>query len=102
MSEMVGRVQDHFKRTTGGVGLFFLRLVSGAVLGLTFALIMQEVLGLADGQNLLTFLLVIITTTGIFLRLSKVWGLTGLMIFDLIAVLLGLVLRLYIIVAPGA
>ena len=102
MSEMVGRVQEHLKRTSGDMVLFLLRVLSGLVLGLVFANVMQEIMGKADGENLLAFLLVITVTTAAFLKISKVWGFTGVLVFDLIAVLLGLVLRLYIMVAPGA
>ena len=101
MGEMIGRVQDGLQRSSGDLALFVLRLVSGLILGLTFALIMQEVLGRAETENLISFLLVIITTSALFLRISKSWGLTGVLVFDLVAVLIGMILRLYIMVAPG-
>lgn len=102
MSEMIGRVQEHFKSTSSDVALFMLRLVSGLVIGLVFAEVMQEIMGKADGENLIAFLFVIIISTVVFLRVTKTWGLAGVLVFDLVAVLLGLVLRLYIMVAPGA
>ena len=102
MSEMIGRMQGQIKSTSSQLALFSLRLVSGGVIGLTFALIMQEMLGKGDGENLIAFFFVIILTTGIFLRLSKTWGMTTVFVFDLIAVLIGMLLRLYIMVAPGA
>lgn len=102
MSEMIGKMQDQFKKTSSDLFLFSLKFMSGAVLGLTFALIMQEALGKADGENLLAFFFVISVATVVFLKLSKTWTLTSLLVFDLIAVLIGMVLRLYIMVAPGA
>ena len=102
MSELAGNMQTHFKKTSSSLALFSMKFISGAIVGLTFALIMQEVLGKADDDGLMTFLLVIVITTGIFMRVAKSWGLTAILIFDLIAVLVGLVLRLYIMVAPGA
>lgn len=102
MGEMVGRMQSHLKKSSGDFLLFFVKMVSGAVLGLTFALIMQEALGKADNENLLAFFFVIIVTTAAFLRISKAWGFTALLVFDLICILIGMVLRLYIMVAPGA
>jgi hypothetical protein len=102
MSELVGKVHTQFKKTSGDLALFCVKLVSGAILGLTFALIMQVVLGHGDGEAPFAFLLMIVVTTGIFLRLAKSWGFTAILIFDLICVLLGLVLRLYIMVAPEA
>ena len=100
MSEMVGRMQSQFKKTSSDLALFSIKFVSGSVLGLTFALIMQEMLGNAEGENLVAFFLVIVVTVGAFLRISKAWGLTAVLVFDLICVLLGMVLRLYIMVAP--
>jgi hypothetical protein len=102
MIEFVGKMQSGLKKTSGDVFLFSIKLVSGAVLGLTFALIMQEIMGKADNENLFGFFFVIVVTTAAFLRISKAWSLTAVAIFDLICVLLGICLRLYIMVAPGA
>lgn len=102
MSEIIGKMQVQLKKSSGDLALFCLKFVSGCVLGLTFALIMQELLGKADNENLLAFFTVIILTTATFLRISKAWGLTATLVFDLICVLLGMVLQLYIKVAPGA
>ena len=101
MEEMVGKMQSHLKKTSSDLLLFVFKLVSGGILGLTLALIMQEVLGKAEGENLLAFFFVIIVTTSVFLRIAKAWGLTAILIFDLVCVLIGMVLRLYIMVAPG-
>lgn len=102
MSEFVGKMQSGLKKTSGDVFLFSVKLISGAVLGLTFALIMQEIMGKADNENLFAFFFVIVVTAAAFLRIAKAWGLTAVAIFDLICVLLGICLRLYIMVAPGA
>ena len=102
MSEFVGKVQTQFKKTSGDFALFVFKFFSGLVLGLTFGLVMQEILGHAEGENLLAFLFVVIVTAGAFLRISKTWSFVTLLVFDLICILLGMVLRLYIMVAPGA
>lgn len=101
MSEFVGKMQSGIKNTSSQIGLFTLKLLSGGVLGLTFALIMQEILGKGEGENLLAFFFVIVTTAAVFLRIAKTWGLTAILIFDLICILLGMVLRMYIMVAPN-
>ena len=101
MSELVGKMHSQLKKTSSDVLLFTIKLISGSILGLTFALVMQEVLGKAETDNLLAFFFVIVVTGGVFLRIAKSWGLTAVLIFDLICVLLGMVLRLYIMVAPG-
>ncbi len=102
MSEMVVKMQTQMKKTSSDLFLFSVKLVSGAVLGLTFALIAQVVLGQTENENLIAFILIIVATAGIFLRLAKSWGMTAVFVFDLICVLVGMLLRLYIMVAPDA
>ncbi len=102
MSELVGKMQTQFRKTSNDAALFGLKFVSGGILGLTLALIMQEILEKPEGENLLAFFFVIVVTTAAFVRVAKSWGYTAILVFDLICVLLGLVLRLYIMVAPGA
>jgi NhaP-type Na+/H+ and K+/H+ antiporter len=99
---MVGRMQMQIKKTSTDVTLLLLKAASGSVLGLTFGLIVQEVLGRPGDQGGLAFFLVIGVTLAVFLRTAKAWGFTSVFIFDLICVLLGMVLKLYILVAPGA
>lgn len=102
MSQMAARVQTQFKKTSSDLVLFVVKFVSGGVLGLTFALVMQEALGKADDENLLAFFFVIFVTIGVFLKVAKSWSMMAVFVFDLICVLLGMLLRMYIIVAPGA
>jgi hypothetical protein len=102
MSEMVGSMQTQFKKTSGDLMLFGIKFISGVIIGLTLALIMQEVLGKAEDENLLAFFFVIVVTMAAFMRITRSWGLAAMLIFDLVCVLSGLVLRLYIMVAPGA
>jgi hypothetical protein len=102
MSEMAGRMQTQFKKTSGDLLLFGIKFISGVILGLTFALIMQEVMGKAEDENLLAFFFVIVTTMAVYIRLTRYWGQAAKLIFDRVCVLTGLVLRLYIMVAPGA
>jgi hypothetical protein len=99
MGEMVGNMQTQLKKTSSDLLLFSLKFISGSILGLTFALIMQTSMGYAEGDNLLAFMFVIIVTMAVFMRIAKGWGLTATLIFDLICVLVGMLLRLYIMVA---
>lgn len=101
MSELVGTMQDQLKRNSGEVALFFVKFISGAILGLTFGLIMQEILGKAEGENVLGFFFMIIATSAAFMKVAKSWRWAAVLIFDLICVLVGLVLRLYILIAPN-
>lgn len=102
MSEMADRMHTQFKKTSSDLVLFSLKLISGIVIGLTLGLITQVVLGGGEGENLLAFILVMAVTVGVFMRLAKSWGITMVLVFDLICILVGMLLKLYIMVAPEA
>ena len=102
MGEMASRMQVRFKKTSGDLATFSLKMVSGLVIGLTLALAVQEALGKKDGEDMISFLFMIVLACGAFFRVSKKWTLGSVLIFDLICVLIGMVLRLYIMVAPGS
>jgi len=102
MSEMVDRMHTQFRKTSGDLALFSLKLISGIVIGLTLGLITQVALGGGEGENLLAFILVLAVTVGVFMRLAKNWSITVVLVFDLICILVGMLLKLYIMVAPDA
>ncbi|MBX9768453.1 MAG: hypothetical protein K2X47_14360 [Bdellovibrionales bacterium] len=97
MSELIQQFQMKVKVTSTGLMVFTARLLSGLILGLTVTLVGQE----ATGYGAMTFWFVLIVVTTTFVRLSRSWSASGVLIFDLIAVLMALVLRMYILIAPG-
>lgn len=102
MGELASRMQVRIKKTSNDAMTFALKVLSGAILGLTFALAIHEAMGKQDGESVFSFLLVVVITTGSFLRIAKKWSLGSVLIFDLICVLIGMILGLYVKVAPGA
>jgi len=98
MGEFIEDLGYRIKSTSGSIFLFIFKLFVGFALGLTFALIGQQMIGYGD----ISFLLMIVTTLALFLRISKSWKTSVVMVFTLICVLIGLLLRMYILVAPGA
>jgi hypothetical protein len=101
MNELTGKMQDRFKQSSTDIMGFALKLVSCLVLSLTLALIVHEVLGKKEGEATLSFFFMIVVFTAVFMRVAKKWSLTGVLIFDLVCILIGIVLKLYIMVAPG-
>jgi hypothetical protein len=97
MAKIISNVQDKIKTSSSTAALFMLRTLSGAFVGLTLALIGQEIIG----YGVVSFVLIILVVTSAILKISKSWNWMGLLIFNLICVLLGLVLRMYILIAPG-
>lgn len=98
MGQFVENVQLKFKNSSFSFFTFAVKLFSGLAIGLTLSLIAQEIIGYAD----FAFFFVIVLFTGVFLKIAKKWQLLGVVIFDVFCVLLGTLLKMYIMIAPGA
>ena len=98
MASLITNVQERFKTSSHAISLITFKAFSGAVLGLTLALIGEEIIQ----YGMFSFVLVTVVVTGSILRIAKSWTWTHILIFDLICVLIGLLLRMYILIAPGA
>ncbi|MCB0364164.1 MAG: hypothetical protein H6624_13690 [Bdellovibrionaceae bacterium] len=90
-------MQEKWRNSSNSFALGAFRLVSGTILGLTFSLIGDQIFD----YGTLAFLFVIVTVTAAFMRISRGWRVVGVLVFDLICVLVGMLLRLYILIAPG-
>lgn len=97
MQKLIGNVQEKIKTTSNAFALMLGRLLSGLFVALTLSLIFQEIVG----YGWISFLLVITVVTVTLMRLSRGWTWTHLLIFNLICVLIGLLLRMYILIGPG-
>jgi hypothetical protein len=98
MGSLIENVQDRFKTSTNMLALVAFRLLTGFFLGLTLALIGQEIIQ----YETFSFVLVIMVVLATLMRITRHWTWTHLFIFNLICVLIGLLLRMYILIAPGA
>jgi len=98
MAELGSHLQEKMKSSTGRALLLLSKLLSGAIVGLTVALIFQELLTFGT----LSLVLIIVVVTLALLRIMKSWTWGRLLIFDFICVLVALLLRMYIQIAPGA
>ncbi len=98
MSNFTDTLQHKIKTSSAGIATFVLKVVSGFVLGLTFALIGEQ----ATGYGTIGFILVLLVTTLVFVKITKPWTVVPVLVFDLVMILIGLLLRMYILVAPGA
>ena len=98
MSQFISNMHERVKYSSLEILNFVLKILSGSLLGLTFALIGQEILGYGN----LSFLFFIVVVAAAFLRITWRWKIAGVLIFNLICVLVAALLRAYILVAPGA
>lgn len=98
MANIISNVQERFKTSTNALGLLTFKATSGVFLGLTLALIAQEIIQYGP----LSLVLVMVVVAASVMRIAKDWSWTHVFIFNLIVVLIGLLLRMYILIAPGA
>lgn len=98
IERFIETVNYRMRWTAVGLLTLCIRVFSGTILGLVFALIFETIFHFATFAFSFVFLLVFM----FFMRLSKNWGLVSLFVFDLVCVLIGLVLNMYLLIAPGA
>ncbi len=97
MGQMLEDLQYKLKTSSTSMALVFFKIVSGLALGLTLALVFEEIMK----YGTLAFIFVMVATLGAFFRISKKMQFVGVAVFDLICILIGLLLRMYILIAPG-
>ncbi len=90
-------VQQTTVAAAHGMGHIFLRLLSGFFIGLVLALIFQEIFSL--GFFMLIFLNILFLAT--IYKLLAPRTIFQIVIFDFICVLIGSLLRMYILIAPN-
>lgn len=98
MSQFIENLQYRIKTTSGSIFMSMFKLCVGLMLGLTFSLIGQQMINYGK----LAFFFVIIATVMAFHRLARGWKWSNLLVFTLICVLIGVLLQMYIQIAPGA
>lgn len=96
MRGLAHSAQDGVKTTSISIFHFMLRLVTGLLLGLTLGLIGQEL----AGYGTFALLFVMVVVTAVILKMLSSWSIGKILIFDLICVLVAMLLRMYILVAP--
>lgn len=98
MSNFLEDLQYKIKTSSNSVLLFSFKIFIGFVLGLTLALIGQQI----TDYGTLAFLLVIVACLAAFYRVARGWKWSQSFVFTLVCVLVAVLLRMYIMVAPGA
>ncbi len=96
MKDWSYNVQTGMTRSSTSLLRFWIRVISGLMIGLTIALVAQEMLEF--GYLSLSFMTLVML--GLFLRISKNWSFLTLIVVDLMFVLICQILKMYIMVAP--
>lgn len=90
------RMKEGFKSTTIFVINLLLRSLSGFFLGLTLALIGQQIMN----YETLGLIMILLATLVVFMKISAKWSIIHVLIFDLVCILVGQILKMYILLAP--
>jgi len=96
VSNAVSSIQTGAKNASQSVLTLIIKTVSVLILGLTIAMIFQELVGYGS----LAFVFVLLAVGAGFFRLLLKFNLWSTLVFDLICVLVALLLRMYILMAP--
>lgn len=96
VGQMAGKVQDGVKDTSVSLISMMLKIVTSFFIALTLSLIGQEMMGY--GTLALVFIMVV--SIGLMMKLMSQWAVGAVLLFDLFCVLVALLLRLYLQVAP--
>ncbi|XGC80935.1 hypothetical protein ACES2L_00350 [Bdellovibrio bacteriovorus] len=96
MRGLASSAQDGVKTTTVSLLHFSLRFITGLLLGLVIGLIGQELAGY--GTFALLFVMVVVLS--VCIKMLSSLSIPQILIFDLICVLVAMLLRMYILVAP--
>lgn len=97
MANLIGDLHNGVKQTSGHISVFILKVFSSFMVAITVALIFQEMIGFGT----FSFVLIGVTLLLGLVKMMKNWSLTSVLVFDLICILVALLLRVYILVAPG-
>jgi hypothetical protein len=97
MANLISNAQERFKTSSNALALVSFKALTGLFLGLTLALIGDQIID----YGWISFMLVLIVSTGTLMKITKSWTWMHMLIFNLICVLIGLLLRMYILIAPG-
>jgi hypothetical protein len=89
-------MKETAKTTSISLVGFSLRLVSGFFLGLTLSLIGQQLVG----YQTVSLLFILAIVTSVFMKLTSSWTISKTLIFDLVFILIGQILKMYIYLAP--
>ncbi|PIS11042.1 MAG: hypothetical protein COT73_06115 [Bdellovibrio sp. CG10_big_fil_rev_8_21_14_0_10_47_8] len=96
VSQIAGQFQDGVKSTSISFVGLILKMATALVVALTLSLIGQEMMS----YGTFSFVFMMVVVTALIMKLVFRWSVGAVLLFDLFCVLVALLLRLYIQVAP--
>lgn len=96
MNQIAGQVQEGIKSSSISIFGIAIKIFTALFIALTVSLIVQEMMG----SGSFTFVFTMIVVGGGIFRLMKEWKVQQVLLFDLFCILVALLLRLYLQIAP--
>jgi hypothetical protein len=96
VGQMAEQMQEGVKTTSVSIFAISLKLITAFFLALTFSLIIQEMMG----SGTFTFVFTMVLVIGLVMKLIGKWNVGPVLLFDLFCILVALLLKLYLQVAP--
>lgn len=96
MNQLATNLGEGVKSTSTSAFSLFIKVVTAFFIGLTVALIAQELIQ----YGTFAFVFMMLVVMGLIYKLISNWSLGATLVFDLVCVLMALVLRMYILLAP--
>ena len=96
MNQMATSIQKGTKNATTSLFGTWVKILTSFIVSLTTTMILQELFN----YGTLSFVFVMIVTAAALLKVLWTWTIGAVLIFDLICALVGLLLRMYILIAP--
>lgn len=96
VAQIAGNVQQGVKDSSMSLASMVAKIITCFVFALTFALIGQEMMNF--GTFMFVFMMLIVGS--LLFKIIAKWSLASVLIFDLICILVALLLRMYILIAP--
>ncbi|MFN7729043.1 MAG: hypothetical protein ACK5P7_07800 [Bdellovibrio sp.] len=96
INQLASDLQDGVKNTSTSLLGLTIKVVTAFFIGLTMALITQELIQFGT----FAFVFMMLVVMALTYKLIAKWSLGATLVFDLVCVLMALVLRMYIMLAP--
>lgn len=96
INQLASDLQDGVKSSSVSLAAVSVKFVTAFFVGLTVALIAQEMIQ----YGTLGFVFMMLVVMGLVYKLIAKWSLGATLVFDLVCVLTALILRMYILLAP--
>jgi len=94
--QMVDSVQNGAKTASTSVVLLALKGATAFIVALTLAMVGQELIN----YGTLSFIMVLVVVSFGIGKILSSWSVGSVLVFDLICVLVALLLRMYVLIAP--